>query len=715
VTTVIENPVPAADPRFVFGAYTLDPRSRRLLRGNDVVPLTMKAFDTLEVLVRSAGHTVTKDALLKRVWPDTFVQEDTLAQNISTIRKALGDSTESPRYVVTVPREGYRFVAAVEVAHPADQPLGGLDVTHPPVPARLRRRSLTYALAGAGTAVILAVIAFVMWNVMTMPAVRGIVPPEMKFEVYAPEGNQLSTSGGGLALSPDGRHLAFLASADDGRDFLWIRDSASLQSRRLERTAGASQPFWSPDGQSIAFFSEGWLRRVDISGDQPRPICQLPGPNALAGTWNRDELILFAVGGKGLFQVSAAGGTPAPIPLAGWGSCTYCLWPSFLPDGRRFLFTVVAGQDRGIYLASAASAPKRLLEESSSAAFVNGYIVYSSAGALMGRPFDPAREQVGSEDVPFADRVAYNPGTHRAMFSASETGVIAYAEPIVSRLQWISRAGTTLSTAGEAVYHSFAVSRGGRILAEQLDPRVGTYDLWRYDPGASGATRVTSDVASDLHPMWLGDDDRAVFTRETTAGWQLYLLKVDTPGDERPLLPQPSAERVDPVAWVDDALVYVISGQGSVRFWSIRVDTPGSPTPIREGRPAEGDLRLTSDGDWLAYTTNEPYARVPGRTLVVRPWRGGSLRSEIATAASVPRWRDDGGELFFMAPGGKLMAQRIDQGRPIASPAELCRTLALAASGVTGESYDAASDGEKFLVKVPARPPAIIVMSHWPR
>src|SRR5262249_33249590 len=148
------------------------------------------------------------------------------------------------------------------------------------------------------------------------------------------------------------------------------------------------QPFWSADGRSIGFFSQGALRSIDISGGQVRTVCRLASKADVAGSWSSHDLILFGVMGKGLFQVRGSGGDAAPLQLQGMGGCASCLWPTFLPDGHHFLFTVVAADSsRGIYLGSLdGTPPRRLLDDASSTAYTtDGYLVYASGGALVAR------------------------------------------------------------------------------------------------------------------------------------------------------------------------------------------------------------------------------------------------------------------------------------------------------------------------------------------
>jgi len=150
------------------------------------------------------------------------------------------------------------------------------------------------------------------------------------------------------------------------------------------------------------------------------------------------------------------------------------------------------------------------------------------------------------------------------------------------------------------------------------------------------------------------------------------------------------------------------------KLWRARTGRADHPALIAERDPADLVRRVSPDGKWLAYARNVAASRPLHMALYVQPWRdGGSGRWEIASDGSQPVWRSDSRELFFMAPGGRLMAQRVEGGRAIGAPAQLCTTEALEGSGVAGWSYGAAPDGQRFLVKVSARRPSIIVMS-WP-
>jgi hypothetical protein len=250
----------------------------------------------------------------------------------------------------------------------------------------------------------------------------------------------------------------------------------------------------------------------------------------------------------------------------------------------------------------------------------------------------------------------------------------------------------------------------------QLDPQLGTYDLWLYDSDWRKATRVTFDPGSDLTPVWSEDGARAVFVRDQGRnGWQLEIVNVDRPGLERPLLPEPAPMMLGPLFWKDDVLYYrAVQPGGAARIWMVRTDKIDRPVPTASADPgaATAQARISPNGRWLAYTMNVKDSRVPRAALFVRPWPSGEGRSQVASEGSLPRWRADGGELFFLAPDRHLMAATVRDGA-IGPLVPLCPTEALTASGLAGDPYDVAADGQRFLIKVAAHRPSIVVISGW--
>src|SRR3954454_20118744 len=314
--------------RYEFGVFVMDTGTRELRRGDQTIALTPKACDVLQVLVESGGVVVEKQDLLKGVWPDSFVSDETLTQNIATLRRALGDVAEHPQYIITVPRHGYRFAAAVHGVN-----------SHRPVlaeAATLSRR------AGPTPAVIFGVAALLI-IAGVMGVVRARLPPPgaplTRFEMAAPPGTVLNSSASHPAVSPDGRTIAFLAGRAGEESRIWVRPLDALTARELPGTAGAFAPFWSPDSHFVAFFTKGLLKKVGVSGEPPQVLCEASMSTVPSGSWHSNGVILFSRP-DGIYRTTANGGGATRLTTINshLGETAHVL-PQFLPDGRHFLYT----------------------------------------------------------------------------------------------------------------------------------------------------------------------------------------------------------------------------------------------------------------------------------------------------------------------------------------------------------------------------------------
>jgi DNA-binding winged helix-turn-helix (wHTH) protein len=319
--------------RYGFGPYRLDCRTRELWLGDEVVALTPKAFDLLRVLVTSGGRVVEKSELMQLVWPDSFVSEDSLTQNIATLRKALGDSPDRPRYIATVPRRGYRFVTSVQTAYdPTDSPSvpdrldeapeavspgAGRDALGELKGARTRGNQTSGWWArkvfGISTAALLVAAGLTVAS-FHRPSSASLA---MRFVVTAPEGTTFSPSASFLTVSPDGRLLAFLAFRPGEETRIWVRSLDSLIARELPGTDGALAPFWAPDSHYLGFFAHQQLKTVRLVGEPPRTLCDLQPGNTDSATWSPDGVILFA-NRDAIWRISSTGHARDDCRLATW-------------------------------------------------------------------------------------------------------------------------------------------------------------------------------------------------------------------------------------------------------------------------------------------------------------------------------------------------------------------------------------------------------------
>src|SRR5438876_994271 len=257
--------------------------------------------------------------------------------------------------------------------------------------------------------------------------------PEFRLSVVPPEGTMFTAlfEGGAPAVSPDGTRLAFVAEAE-GRRALWVRALDSTEPRQITGTAGASQPFWSPDGNAIAFFADRKLKRIDLAGGAPQTVCDAVEPRG--GSWGRDDVILFAPDQRGpLYRVSALGGRPEPVIALGPDEGSHRV-PHFLPDGRRFVYLSSGsrGENRRLYTASIdASAPKFLRAADSRAEFARsadgaGHLFFIWGGRLMAQRFDVEGIELGGDAVPVAARAGFAVGFTVGDFTVARMGLLAY-------------------------------------------------------------------------------------------------------------------------------------------------------------------------------------------------------------------------------------------------------------------------------------------------
>jgi DNA-binding winged helix-turn-helix (wHTH) protein/Tol biopolymer transport system component len=707
---------------YEFGPFELDCRTRQLRRGHEPIALTPKAFDMLRVLVLSGGRVVEKNELLQLVWPDSFVGEDNLTQNIATLRRALGDSPDRPRYIATVPRHGYRFIATVRgrTAEPFVEQQGT------PLPQTVSGWRWLAITVSCVSVVAMAALAMDLWRSGGPPIV-----PVMRFTVGAPEGTTFSPSASLLAVSPDGRFIAFVAARSGEPSRLWIRPLNSVTPRELTGTENALGPFWSPDSRYLAFFANGQLKTVSLLGEPPVALCTVDGQTAPSGTWNEDGVILFTGGPGGVYRTSARGGDVRRVTTidARAGEVAHVL-PQFLPGGKRFVYTVRADAEGSVasWIASASLDSKvqqRLFSASSQAIFAGpDYLLFIRDGMLLAQHFDPAAQQLHDEPstIPDADRVAWNPATPRGMFSASQTGVLAYRAAVNPELGWYDRGGRPISwIASSSQHHNPALSQDGRRLAvSRHDTAHPIFSLWILDLDHGGlASRLTSHPVWESCAVWSSDDSTIVYERGVPEDGEIYEKTGNH--DERVL---PYHPRGCPLAVTPDGRFLLYSatrGHGSPGdgLWLMSLTGQEEPKRLTGAWPLRPQASISPDGRWLAYVSD-----VSGRNeIYVRSFPNGTDVRQVSTQGGVePQWRADGRELFFLAADKNLTAAPVTPERvlnigppTVLFPTDMDPTGRL---GIVGRNqYVVSRDGQRFLInqtRPGAAPAPINVVVNWP-
>lgn len=690
---------------FQFPPFFVYPEKRTLLRGGSPVPLTPKAFDMLVFFLTHRDRVVSKEELLSHLWPDTAVEEATLAQHVYLLRRALNDSEEGPRYIETVPRRGYRFVAPVSER---DDPR--LERAEAPVGTSSNRRWV-WAVACAFLPVAAVFVAVLRYR-------EPVEPGTLRYTIAPPAGTRFS----GVALSPDGQTIVFRAVTPDATSVLWIRRLDSLTAHPLKGTEDGTDPFWSPNGRHIGFFAGGKLKRVGAENGAPDVICDAPNPRG--GSWGEDDTIVFAPDSRsGLSRVPAAGGAARSITtLIAADHTTSHRWPQFFPDGRRFLFTQMAGDARraGIFAGSIdGGAPVRLLPDVSNAVYArDGYILFSRADALVAQPFDAMHLRLTGEPVTVAEGVG-RLVTMYAPFSVAEDRRLIYeGHNPRSRFVWFDRTGREIGSVGQPARQGDpALSRNGtRVLSWKGE--VAAVDIWIDDLALGTSSRLTF-TGEDVVPVWSSDEKRAIFRSNRNGPGDLYLKDLTRTDPEELLLRTPF--RKEPTDWSPDGQYLLFDNYDNT-------DT-SRPQPDMCVLPLHGDRvvaryqetpftrwsgRFSPDGRWIAFAGDET-----GKPEVyVQAFPANNVRWRVSiNGGDQPQWRQDGRELFFVSADESLCAVRVSHDGAelrFTSPRPLFRMRAKHSR--LRNTYAVSGDGERFLVDMPVEDPAAVpltVVTSW--
>jgi serine/threonine protein kinase len=548
----------------------------------------------------------------------------------------------------------------------------------------------------------------------------------MRFEIPLPEETSMAINGT-FAVSPNGRQLAFAATGRDGVTRLWLRRFDSLEARPLPGTETQQLPpfFWSPDSRFVAFDAGGRLKKVDVSaGGPPQTVCDLPNI-AVGGSWNRDGVIIFAQASGPLMRVSADGGPPTPV-VGESRNGTANLFPSFLPDGRHFLYGHFSrdAKDGGFFVGSLDSRPgeqatRRIVSDVESdyvaASDGSGEVLFIRGGSLLAQPFDMSRLELSGKPVIVAEHVGTFGG--HGFFSASDNGVLVYRTGAMEQslqLTWFDRQGRVLTTAGEPrSFTSASLSPGATQVAfSDLEPSatekraLEASGLWLLDVSRGTSTPLTFGSYAGS-PTWSPDGSQIVFA---SRGIGLCEKPASGLKDEQTLLE--SSDVLRPTSWSRDGRYLLYTDQGAdadakAGLWVLPLEgADKKPVPFLKTDFNEQDGRFSPDGQWVAYTSdesgrNEVYVRAfSARAAGASVAGGGSLISN--SGGSEPRWRGDGKELFYRAADGRLMAAEITP-TPVfrAGIPEALFQMPPEGGPSQGSKWDPAPDGERFLIPAP--------------
>jgi len=594
-----------------------------------------------------------------------------------------------------------------------------------------RARALTAGLA-ALAAISTAVAA---WALLRPPPPRPVIRYNMGLP--ADQAMRQGIPGVNLAFSPDGSRLVYVGSGEDG-DQLWVRDRDRLDATPLAGTLGATNPWFSPDGQRIVFSTgtEFVLKVVPVTGGPPITLAT-PGGGAGGGTtWGSDGWIYFDTP-DGLSRIPADGGTAELVVAldSASGEIGHA-WPAPLPNGKGLLFRSRRNADPTSFDLVAfdfKTRQRHILTKGLLARYVApGFLVYLRAdGAVLAAPFDQDKMQMTGPAVPLFEG-AMTKAFGAADFAVSASGSLAYVPGLasstggVAELVFVTRAGGITPIDPPVSFtpsnnRALSLSPDGTRLALDLAAAAAP-DIWVKQLPAGPLSRLTFESSGAIRPTWTSDGRSVVYLsvpdssqggvwRKRADGSTAAELVWRHPG-------QVIAEAV--LSASGEWLVYRVNTPGGGRdIYGVRPGSDSVPTPLLTGQFIEQGAALSPDGKWLAYSSNES-----GRFEVfVRPFPNTVAgRWQVSTqGGDAPRWARSGRELFFEGPNGDFMEVPVSPGATF-NPGEPRRLFGLGGTLVASNVvpyYDVTPGDSGFvmvrLATVNSAPGAgqIVVVDNW--
>jgi DNA-binding winged helix-turn-helix (wHTH) protein/dipeptidyl aminopeptidase/acylaminoacyl peptidase len=693
-----------------FGLFRVDVGTRQLFRNEEVVPIGPKAFDALVLLLTHRDRIVTKDELMKALWANAFVTDDSLVQTVGALRRALGDDPSNPKFVATKSRFGYRFVGPNPTVNPTaksdsktllDDAGGPSTTMHSPTAARVTpvaaldatretpRSAWSRLLAWPVVAALaLVVLSFALISRFPFRAVAEEVSTPMRLTLALPEGTSLRS---GAVISPDGHNLAYVADDASGSPRIWVRPLDKADASPLQGTEGAFSPFWSPDGKSLGFFAADQVKRVGLVKDPPRSLATMVTTRPPGGTWNQNGLLLYPDSGR-IMMVPAAGGPSEAllVPDAKNQESGFSR-PEFLPDGRHFLFSLnsVNPERSGTYIGMLGDSKRvRLLDAASTGAtYGAGYLLYVRDRVLLAQHLDEGALRLVGDPAVIADNIAPT-----ALVSASSNLLTISGGTSAERLVWIDRSGRKIDPLPfMKPFYNVVLSPDARQgLATTTAPGVWLLDFER----GTDALIVDQGGAS----VWAPDGARIAFTSAGRASANdVYVRSIAGAADE---VWMHSEEPQVVNDWSRDGrYLVVVSRSRRTRgdIWLLPTFGERKPTPFVQSPANEIQAEVSPDGRWLVYASDES-----GRfEIYVQSFPMPGSKQRVSTSGgAAPRWRPDGRELYYLTSDMTLMSVKVSTGTSltVGTPDRLFHTSIVGTLIDRRTYYDPSPDGQRFLV-----------------
>ena len=567
----------------------------------------------------------------------------------------------------------------------------------PYAPAATRSRAERLAWASAVLLLGLVALGLTVWPRRSAPAAA-----EVRFDIVTPDvGNSIALAS--VALAPNGQQILFVADSD-GQPHVWLRPINSVSARPLPGTGGGAFPFWSPDARSIAFVADGLLKRLDLDGGLVRSLARTTVP--VGGTWGPEGILFARNPASPIVRLSSTDGSTVEVTRLDAGQVGHS-FPHWLPDGRHFLFYAAgAAESRGVYVGQLDDvSSRRLVNADGGGAYSNGHLLFIRQANVFAQPFDVDRLELKGSPFQVAEGVFGREGGQFLTLSAAG-GAFAFRAGrarFERQFAWFDRSGRQIATVGERLGDPDGVSwspdRNQLVFFER---RGMNSQLWMLDVRRGIVSRFTDDRDEDIFPLWTRDGSRIVYTAVRNGQMSVNQIAIGGGRPEELMSVQNDETFASDTSPDGRYIVYQrMNAKTGWDLWAMPREANAKPVPIVQTNADERGARLSPDGRWIAYVSNDSGVS----EIYVQPFPGPGRRVQVSTkGGDEPQWRADGVELFYLAVDGKLMATPIThavdhQSLDIGVPVPLFSAqVGLIVRPILAGDYMASSDGQRFLV-----------------
>ena len=563
-------------------------------------------------------------------------------------------------------------------------------------------KTLRALLGGSLVALAVALVAAV-WGWTRGSSQERVEGKVTRWEVALEEPLRLAVGGrtNPLTISPDGSRIVFAAERR-GTSQLVLREFDNFDFKTIPGTEGARNPFFSPDGKRVGFFAGTKMKTVAFDGGPPRIILE-SALDDMGSDWGGDETIVFASYGSGLSRIPTNGGDSEVLTTLDYeaGEIQH-RWPQILPDGKKVLFTVATDKGSRVGVVSLDTGKRHILSEIADltrARYVSsGHLIFGQALGLSAIRFDPVSGSTSGDAISVLSNVASVPDLGNSFFAVSDTGSIVFVPGVTSgdlELVWVDRKGQVApAVEGKASFMHPRLSPDNRQIAVSGGSEIGLRKIWLYDL-ERGTRRLLGGEGSHSTPRWTPDGKELVFSSNATGSWDLYIGATQGTAKPREFVVREYEQWGG--SWSPDGqrfFFYDVHPETGRDIWFFDVEAQES-SPYLVTQYNERAPRISPDGNWLAYISNETgLDEVYVESLPER-----SRKWTISTdGGTEPVWSRDDRELFYRK-GDLMMVVEVVLGREFSAGKSRQLFEGRFDVGVIGNpDYDVTADGQRFLM-----------------